>query len=66
MSSIGDLAADSARLLFQQDPVLGDHPAQMSVDAFVERAAEALLAVATAGQAHGIPEQSEHPGAPNP
>ncbi len=52
------IATEAARLLLGLDPVLGDHPAQVAVDAFVERAAEALRAVAGAEPAHGIPGQS--------
>ncbi|MGB8381059.1 MAG: hypothetical protein WCG47_07355 [Dermatophilaceae bacterium] len=56
-----DVAADGARRLLALDPVLGDHQTQIAVDAFVERAAEALRAVAMTGPGHGIPDQPGRP-----
>ena len=47
---VAAIAQDGARLLLDLDPVLRDHQTQIAVDAFVERAAEALFAVAEAAQ----------------
>ena len=47
---VAAIALEGARLLLDLDPVLGDHQTQIAVDAFVERAAEALGAVAQAAQ----------------
>ncbi|MGV1008151.1 MAG: hypothetical protein ACOYBY_06045 [Dermatophilaceae bacterium] len=55
-----ELAADGARLLLGLDPVLGEHTAQVAVDAFVEQAVEALGAVVRA-QHDGIPQDPAGP-----
>jgi hypothetical protein len=55
---VAAIAKDGAALLLGLDPVLGDHATQVAVDAFVERAADALVAVADAagpGTAGGGP-----------
>jgi hypothetical protein len=47
---VAALAQGGAGLLLELDPVLGDHPTQVAVDRYVERAAEALTALGDAAR----------------